>query len=323
MSRVQWQEIPPPLRAAIEGVLGEPVVEAHSQDGGYSPGSADRVVTASGRRAFVKSAGLSVNADTPRIHRAEAAVTASLPPGVPAPELLGFVEHQDWVALVLEDVEARHPSTPWNARELDAVLDALHAMGSVPLPSGAPVGELPDAVAGDAEQWRVIDVSALPALPGGLDDWVRAHHAELTDAAARAVTDVRGDRLVHFDTRADNILLREDGSVVLVDWPWAARGVPWFDALALLINVRYYDADADVDGLVARHPVFAGMPADAATRVLVLLAGMFLASSLQPVPPRMPTLRRFQRDQAVVTLDLVRERWKGYRLAPRAATPSR
>ena len=311
MSRVQWHEIPPPLRAAIEAVLGEPVLAAHSQSGGYSPGSADRVVTASGRRAFVKSAGLSVNPDTPGIHRAEAAVTASLPAEIPAPALLGFVEHEDWVALVLEDVEARHPSTPWQPRELEAVLDALHVMGSSPLPPDAAVTELPDAIAGDAELWRTIDAPTLPPLPRGLDDFVRDHHEELTDAAARAVADVRGDRLVHFDTRADNILLREDDSVVFVDWPWGARGVPWFDALSLLINVRYYDPDADIEGIVSRHPVFRGMAADAATRVLAAFAGLFLGSSLRPDPPSMPTLRRFQRDQAVVTLDWVRERWEG------------
>ncbi|KJL43573.1 aminoglycoside phosphotransferase family protein [Microbacterium trichothecenolyticum] len=310
MTRLPWNEIPPPLRARVEEVLGEPVVEALSQTGGFSPGSADRVITASGRRAFVKSAGLSLNADTPGIHRAEAAITAALPPHVPAPALLGFVEHDDWVALVLEDVEARHPSTPWEPGELEAVLEALHAMTATPLPADAAVTTLADAIAGDAAEWQRIDPVTLPPLPRGLDTWVRAHHDGLTDAAARAVADVRGDRLVHFDTRADNILLREDGSVVLIDWPWAARGVAWFDALSLLINVRYYDPDADIERLIGRYAIFDGMPRDAATRVLAGFAGMFLGSSLRPVPPRMPTLRTFQRDQAIVTLDWLRERWE-------------
>ena len=311
MSRVQWEQIPSPLRARIEDVLGEPVVEARSQSGGFSPGSADRVVTASGRRAFVKSAGLSVNAETPGIHRAEAAITRALPEGIPAPALIGFVEHEDWVALVLEDVEARHPSTPWQADELRAVVDALHQVASVELPSDAPLGPIEDALAGDADEWRRIDLDALPPLPRGIDAWVREHRDELTDAATRGATAARGDRLVHYDTRADNILLRPDGSVVLVDWPWAARGAGWFDALSLLINVRYYDPDADVEGLISRHPVFAGMPAAAATDVLTGFAGMFLGSSLRPAPPNMPTLRGFQRDQAVVTLEWVRERREG------------
>lgn len=36
-----------------------------------------------------------------------------------------------------------------------------------------------------------------------------------------------------------------------------------------------------------------------------------LEASLRPDPPRMPTLRTFQRDQAIVTLDWVRRRWEG------------
>ena len=307
--RLAWDHIPPPVRDGIESLLGSPVVGARSQSGGYSPGSADRVVTASGRRAFVKTAGLSVNPETPRIHRAEAAVSALLPPDVPAPGFIGAVEHEDWIALVLEDVEARHPFTPWRQEELQSVLDALHAMAGVPLPPALPVADLAEVVAGDAASWRDVDADALPLLPQGLTDWVGAHLEELTDAAARASADVEGDRLVHLDTRADNILLREDGGVVLVDWPWAARGVPWFDALLLMINVLYHDAHFDVEATMARHPVFRDMPAAAATRVLAVYAGMFLQRSLQPDPPGMPTLRRFQRDQAVVTLDWLRTRW--------------
>ncbi|MFD4960321.1 phosphotransferase family protein [Microbacterium sp. NPDC058389] len=311
MSRLEWHELPAAVRAEIEGVLGGPVVEAVSQPGGYSPGSADRVVTAAGRRAFVKAASPAVNVDTPSIHRREAAITAKLPAVVPAPTLLGAVDDGDWIALVLEDVEGRHPATPWQPRELDAVLDALQQVAQVELPADVPVIDVSEALAGDADAWRSIDLDALPPMPRGLDAWVRAQFDGLVDAAARGASDARGDRLVHYDTRADNLLIRPDGTVVLVDWPWGARGAGWFDALSLLINVRYFDADADVERIVAEHPVYDGMPADAASNVLAGFAGMFLSSSLRPAPPRMPTLRPFQRDQAIVTLDWLRERWQG------------
>jgi aminoglycoside phosphotransferase (APT) family kinase protein len=191
------------------------------------------------------------------------------------------------------------------------VLDALQQVAALDLPQDVPVVDVADALAGDADAWRSISPDALPPLPNGLDAWARAHVDGLVDAATRGAADARGDRLVHYDTRADNLLIRPDGTVVVVDWPWGARGAGWFDALSLLINVRYFDPAADVDGLIARHPVFDGMPAQAATNVLAGFAGMFLASSLRPDPPRMPTLRRFQRDQAVVTLELVRARWEG------------
>lgn len=311
MSRLQWHELPAAVRVGIEDILGSPVVEAVSQPGGYSPGSADRVVAASGRRAFVKAASPAVNADTPHIHRREAAITAGLPAAVPAPALLGIVDDGEWIALVLEDVDGRHPSTPWLPRELEAVLDALQQVADVELPADVPVIDVADALAGDADAWRSIDLDALPPMPGGLDAWVRGNVDGLVDAAARGASDARGDRLVHYDTRADNLLVRPDGTVVLIDWPWGARGAGWFDALSLLINVRYYDPAADVERVIAQHPVFDGMPAEAASNVLAGFAGMFLSSSLPPDPPRMPTLRRFQRDQAIATLDWLRERHGG------------
>jgi len=311
VSRLEWHDLPVAVRAEIEGVLGGPVVEAVSQPGGYSPGSADRVVTVSGRRAFVKAASPAVNVDTPNIHRREAAITAALPAAVPAPALLGAVDDGDWIALVLEDVEGRHPVTPWQPRELDAVLDALAQVAAIELPADVPVTDVSEALAGDADAWRGIGPDEVPPLPRGLDAWVRAEFDRLVDAAARGASDARGDRLVHYDTRADNLLIRPDGTVVLVDWPWGARGAGWFDALSLLINVRYFDAGADVERIIAQHPVYDGMPAEAASNVLAGFAGMFLSSSLRPDPPRMPTLRPFQRDQAIVTLDWLRERWEG------------
>ncbi|MBW9092223.1 phosphotransferase [Microbacterium jejuense] len=311
MSRLAWHDLPPSVRTGIEDLLGGPVVEAVSQPGGYSPGSADRVVTAAGRRAFVKAASPAVNLDTPRIHRREGEITARLPEAVPAPRLIGAVDDGEWIALVLDDVEGRHPATPWRSRELDATFDALRQIASVDLPGDVPVADAADLLDGDAAKWDAIDVDAVPPMPRGLDVWLRAHRDEVRDAAHRAAAGARGDRLIHYDTRADNLLLRPDGSVVLVDWPWAARGAGWFDALSLLINVRYFDAQADVEALIAGHAVFDGMPAAAASNVLAAFAGMFLSSSLLPDPPRMPTLRTFQRDQAVVTLDWLRERWEG------------
>src|SRR6478735_291080 len=98
MPRPQWSELPAGLRAEIERALGSEVVEAQSQPGGFSPGSADRVVLADGRRAFVKTGDAAVNAETVEIHRREAAIAAALPGSVPAPRLLGVVDRGDVIA---------------------------------------------------------------------------------------------------------------------------------------------------------------------------------------------------------------------------------
>ena len=49
--RMLWDEVPDSIRASVGEIFGAPVVTARTQAGGFSPGSADRVVTAAGRRA--------------------------------------------------------------------------------------------------------------------------------------------------------------------------------------------------------------------------------------------------------------------------------
>lgn len=122
--RITWSQLPQTVRDGVENIVGEAVTEAESQPGGFSPGSADRVQLASGRRAFVEAASSLQNASTPGLHRREAAVTAALPQGVLVPDFLGMYDDGTWVALVLADVAGRHPQEPWVAHEVVQVLDA-------------------------------------------------------------------------------------------------------------------------------------------------------------------------------------------------------
>ncbi|HEY5173065.1 MAG TPA: hypothetical protein VIK54_15180 [Acidimicrobiia bacterium] len=85
--RMQWDEMPARVRAAIEDRLGSRVVSAHSHAGGFSPGVAARLQLADGARVFVKEVCGSSNPDSPAIHRREARVAAALPARVPAPVL--------------------------------------------------------------------------------------------------------------------------------------------------------------------------------------------------------------------------------------------
>lgn len=306
--RVSWLEVPEPVRTAVEDLLGSPVVSAQTQSGGFSPGSADRVVTANGRRAFVKTAWTRLNRRSAGIHRQEARVVAALPSGIPVPRLLGCVDQGDWVAIVLEDVEGRQPVTPWRVEELDAVLEALALIADPVLAEGFAFPPLEDAMVPLFEGWsRLGDATAL-SLDASLAAWVEERRTDFVTASARALEDLRGDRLVHQDARADNILIHTDGTVVLVDWPWATRGVGWFDALSLLVNVRLFDPAHDVEALIREHRVFYDMPAAAATRVLIGLAGFFLEASTQPPTPGIPTLRSFQRAQGIAAVGWLRER---------------
>jgi aminoglycoside phosphotransferase (APT) family kinase protein len=310
-NRTPWSDLPASVRTGIEEVLGAPVVDARSQSGGFSPGSADRLVTADGRRAFAKAVAAAADPDAHQIHRAESRILPLLPRHLPVPRLLGVVETDEWIALVLADIEGRHPATPWLPAELDRALDALAAIAAEPVSAGLAevLPPLGTAVAPLFGGWARLDPDHPPRLPDGLDAWYLDRLDRLGTLASEALEVVVGDRLVHLDARADNLLVRPDGSVVVIDWPWAAVGAPWFDALTLLMNVRYFDPGSAVDAVMARHPAFTGLTAAAALRALAGLGGFFAEASTRPAPPGLPTLRRFQRDQAVATLGWLRERW--------------
>lgn len=116
--RIGWEQVPAPVRAAIEVVCGAAVVEARTQPGGFSPGLAARVRCANGTRYFVKAVSAQANPDTPGLHRQEGRVLATLDPLIisrqlPVLRLCGTVDRPPWMALILEDVAGRQPAVPF------------------------------------------------------------------------------------------------------------------------------------------------------------------------------------------------------------------
>jgi len=301
--RIRWTDVPPHVRRGVEDILGSPVIEASSQAGGFSPGTADRVRTADGRRAFVKAVSARQNDRSVILHRQEAAVSARLPADPHIPRLLGTYDDADWVALVLEDVEGAHPVTPWQPAELAATLDMLTELAGRLTPT--PVPDLPrarDLLAHDLAGWS--RVRADP--PDDLDPWAREHLDRLVRLAERAPYALVGESLVHTDVRSDNLLVRPDGEVVLVDWPWACRGPAWLDRVLLLVNVQLYGGH-DVEALLEQH-VGADVDADDVDALLAGLTGYFVDAARNPAPVGLPTVRAFQRDQGRSTLAWLRRR---------------
>jgi aminoglycoside phosphotransferase (APT) family kinase protein len=142
--------------------------------------------------------------------------------------------------------------------------------------------------------------------PPDLDPWAAAHLPELRAAAARGLAALTGDTVVHGDLRADNLLLRPDGTVVVVDWPWASVGPAWLDTVLFSINVRLFGGDAErlLDDLAART----GADPRRFTDVLVGFAGFFLDNARRPAPAGLPTVRAFQRAQGDALLPWLRDR---------------
>ncbi|MGG7463242.1 phosphotransferase [Plantibacter sp. YIM 135347] len=307
--RIGWQDLPAGVQRGVERIIGDEVVEWHSQSGGFSPGTADRVVTQGGRRAFVKACGTDRNPDTPTIHRREIAVMGVLPADVPAPRMLGSYDDDDWVAIVLEDVVGASPRTPCDADELWDVLDAVEQLSGVEV--NDPDHVLPYAsvdLAGTFRGWRnLLEDDVTP--PEG---WTPSRIAWLDRLATGALPELDGDGLVHTDLRSDNILITRDGGIVLVDWPWANRGQSWFDGVGLLGDVLVGKPSFDADALIIDHPLFDGVDRDVIDGVIAGLTGYFVDAARRPAPAGLPTIREAQRRQGDAMLA-----WLERRLDPR------
>ena len=291
--RPPWESLPGPVRAAVEECLGWRVVAAASQPGGFSPGVAVRVHGTDGRGAFVKVASAETNDETARMHRDEARWTALLPDDHPSPRLLGTVEVGPWVGLVLELVDGSAPELP---RDLGACVAALDAQALVTAPAALPtVAEsLGEALTG----WR--------SRTDGLDDWEQRHLGGLVELEERWEAAATGDAWLHLDARTDNLLVRPDGSAVLVDWPSSAAGRPFVDAVGFVpatvrdLGVTGADVAPACEELLGRFAAPRDVAAEDVTAVVCAFAGYFRHRSLQPPPPGMPTVRGFQASQAVV-----------------------
>ena len=296
MPRPAYAALPPEVRAAVDAVLGSPVVAARTQDGGWSPGVAARVRCADGTGAFVKAVSSQTDAFTPTLHRREADVVRRLPAAVGSPRLLGAYDDGTWVALVLEEVDGLPPVLP---RDLPAVLRALDRLADVPAPGGLP--SVADELAEDFSGW-----DRLAGRPD-LEPWQQEHLDELLQLERGCLAAAAGDRLLHLDVRADNLLVRPDGEAVLVDWPWAASGDPVLDVVAFLPSA-VLDGAGDPEVLLLATSAGRRAEPGAVTALLAGFCGRMEEHARRPPLPALPGVRAFQAAQAAAGGRWLRQR---------------
>jgi aminoglycoside phosphotransferase (APT) family kinase protein len=263
---------------------------------------AARLRLGDGRRVFVKAVSEAANPDTPGIHRREARILAGLPAAAPAPRLLWSYDQRGWVALALQDIEGRHPFEPWTAADLALVVKTYTKMAADLTPS--PVAVDWTAAHGfeqDINGWKV----ALLRSETRLDPWCLKHLQRLADLEARAPQAADGETLLHFDARADNLLIADDRLYVL-DWPWARTGAWWVDLVGMAPSVAM-QGGPDPESFLSRLDL-RGVPKDAIDAVVCSLAGYFVVRALEPPPPGIPTVRAFQAAQGRVAVEWLRER---------------
>lgn len=297
--RVPWGDVAAAVRERVEATLGSAVVSAETQAGGFSPGVAARCGLADGRRCFVKATSPELNPEAPDIYRREAHITSRLPDGMPVPRLLETVELDGWVVLVFEEVDGRCPDLPWSLPELAATFIALSQLADATTP--CPVPELPTIGERFATAFSGFrQLAAGDPTAARLDPWTSAHLDRLAALESEWDAAAAGGTLLHTDLRADNLLVRPDGSVVVVDWPHACVGAGWVDLALMLPAVGLDGGPSPSEVELALDPLAGADPA-AVDRVVTALAGYFTFQGLQPDPPGLPTLRAFQRAQGEVT----------------------
>lgn len=290
------------MRAELEARLGARVVEAVTQPQGFSPGLAARLRLDDGRRVFLKAVHETANPDSPSIHRREAQIVAALPPNAPAPRFLWDYDEGGWVALCFEDVDGRHPHEPWTEPDLALVVRTLKDMAVSLTPSPIVTGETAaTAFQRGINGWQV----AQARREGRLDAWCSKHLTALAELEAEAPLVVEGNTLLHFDVRADNLLIANN-RVFVLDWPWARLGPAWVDWVGMAPSVAMQGGPAPEDFL-ARFDL--SLVSDRALDAVVCtLAGYFVVSGLEPPPPGLPTVRAFQAAQGRVAVDWLRGR---------------
>lgn len=300
-------EAPEPVRAAVSGMLGSPVVAEHAAAAGFTRSIASVVVGGGGSRLFVKAGPVGAGLGA----AVEAGAVLAGAVGSLGPRLVGFAAVGDWRVAAYEVVEGA-TVTWWDAGDVAELRPVLERMREVldPCPVGGtsayaeafvPLLGTWQALGGAGGRVRVDHLRGV-SLPVGVPVAVLAElESRWRDALAG------GGALHHGDLRRDNVIRQRDGRLRIVDWThlWTAPG--WMDLVRLAPDVAA--CGHDPEDLLRRSP-WPDAPYDQVNVALAGLAGRAWREGLLPEVPGLPGLRRMQREQGLHLL-----RWLERRLA--------
>ena len=292
--RPAWGTLPMALRARIMDTIGGRFVADIPAHGGFSAAYAGVVKTTAGR-AFVKACAADGHPDSVHFLREEIATLSTLPPGI-APDVKGAIDDRIGVALVLEAIDGHHPGAPWSIDDLHAVAESLRVLSTTSAPPGIPSAA--EAMMPGFTRWA--EIAEDEHLLVGLLEAIRSRMSALVQIEEGFRDAVDGDRLVHDDVRADNILI-SDGRARLLDWPHARRGAAWIDLPCLLPSIEASGGPLceEAWSVFEEH---GAPPQEALLPVISGFASFLWFWQAQPEIPELPGLRAFQRAQAVPAL---------------------
>lgn len=303
--RLTWGEVPDAVVAAIGKRAGSRVESVAPAELGFSPGFAGVVGFEDGSHLFLKVISSAQHPHSSTFNRREAEVVAQLPAGLSVPRFHWELDIAEWYVLAFEAIDGV-PARPHDDSDHEAaVWVALTELAAVPAPSALPAFH--DYQSDVFAYWRELaDAPRLEERLAGYDaEWILAHLDDLIRWEAQAVEATRGDRLVHGDVRADNMLIAQ-GRAFIVDWPHASAGAPWLDLAGYLPSHEMHGGGTANEGFRA-HPLGRNVPAKELRAFVASLAGYFVFHSTAPEPDHLPGLRAFQRAQALPSLRWLRE----------------
>ena len=302
--RLTYDAVPAAVRAWVEEQLGSPVVATAEQVGGMSPGCATRLTCADGTRAFVKAVGAELNPDTPGLFRREIGVLRHLGEHDLWARLLASYDDGAWVALLIEDVEGRHPDFA-DPAELDAVLTGVDRLSAVLRERDVPA-EVDLVDVGHLFGRWADSLSSLAEAPAStpVPGWLRSDPAGWADVL-REQAALPMPHVVHWDIRIDNLLRRPSGEVVFVDWGTAARGPAWADPL--LARLERVD-EAWFDASTGSSPALTEAGDEVVTAFLAGFGAHLAVRSVVAVDVNLPTLNDFRVRESRRMLEAVARR---------------
>ena len=293
--RQDYAVLPREVRAWIDLALGSDVVSAETQRGGFSTGVAARVVTREGGRAFVKAVSDEIN------------VLQALAEVPYRASLRDSYDDGTWVVLLLDDVDGRHPDLH-DARDVEAVRRALvdQARELTPDPVALDVIDMEST----ANRWASRVKDAVERRPDFFPLWFIDGYDVLGDRLASLGSRMPAESWTHLDIRDDNLLVRHDGTAVIVDWGMSRSGPSWLDQVLLAVH-RVDDPafDEQVESVVAfgessdRGRALQGDITD-----LVLALGTSLAALRDRPVEGIPEIDAFRRTESARLLEGARRR---------------
>ncbi|MBB3724405.1 phosphotransferase [Nonomuraea dietziae] len=258
MTRLDWEDLPETVRAAVQDRCGA-VVKAETATSGIMPGVAARLHTEHGS-VFLKA----VNADNTAafLHIREQWASRALPAAVAAPRLLWSDLVEGWHVMGFEYLEhAREADLSPDSPDLHLLLATVADLGRAltPCPAGAR-GVAENIAPLQAKGKHLMDKNAL-ADDHGL--YVAA--LDGLDLAA-----VEGDTFLHYDLSPSNLLVTPAG-VRVIDWSFAACGAAWVEPVMLaprLIEAGH--TPAQTEDLLELVPAWRTAPPAAVTGLVAL-----------------------------------------------------